>query len=272
MTAVLDRRAAGEVGRRARLELVFAERGGRTVVAHCYAEPPFRSVRGFADGGGLHVILTSAAPGIFGGDRLDQSIVVQEGARVTLTSQSAPQLHASAGGDAAVVRSEYHVADGAALSCHWDPLIPFAAARLDQRIEVQLAGRARLYWSDALMTGREARGERWSFSSIAHELRICRGKTLAYLERFRIAPLERGLSHPWVAEDAAFLGTTIVSGVGGSTPDDAERMHLMLEQIAGVNGSADVLGESLLVVRLMAAHGVPFHEARQRLRSELSSR
>ena len=38
----VDRRDAGEVGRHARLELVFAVRGGRTVLAHAYAEPPFR--------------------------------------------------------------------------------------------------------------------------------------------------------------------------------------------------------------------------------------
>ena len=37
-----DRRGRPTVGRHARLELVFSMRRGRTVLAHAYAEPPFR--------------------------------------------------------------------------------------------------------------------------------------------------------------------------------------------------------------------------------------
>ena len=156
MTSVLDRRATGQVGRHARLELVFTVRDGRTVLAHSYAEPPFRAGRWFAEGDGLHMILASSSPGIFGGDVLDQSIVVEAGARVRLTSQSAPQLHASADGAAAIVRSKYHVAGEAHLACQWDPLIPFPVSRLDQRIDVTLESGSILYWSDAMMSGRKS--------------------------------------------------------------------------------------------------------------------
>lgn len=262
MTVVLDRRATGQVGRRARLELVFAVRGGRTVLAHSYAEPPFRTGRTFADGNGLHMIMTTSAPGIFGGDNFEQLIVVDEGAQVRLTSQSAPQLHASATDDAAVLRSTYRVASGAHLSCQWDPLIPFAGARLDQRIDIDLAAGSHLYWSDAMMSGRVARGERWLFSSIAHELRVLQSGKLTYLERSRIMPATRSLSQPWIAADAAFFGTVVVAGSTGTCSGDAEALHSMLADVEGVEGSADALSESLLVVRLMASCGVPFHRAR----------
>lgn len=262
MTTVVDRRATRQVGREARLELVFAVRDGRTVLAHSYAEPPFRSGRWFAEGNGLHMMLASSSPGMFGGDILDQSVIVEPGARVRLTSQSAPQLHASPDGAATVVRSSYRVGEQAHLSCHWDPLIPFPDSSLDQRIEVTLDQGASLYWSDALMSGREARGERWRFASIAHELRICCGGGLAYLERYRLAPGGRPASQPWVAADAAFFGTTIAAGGAGTASIDAERLHAALEAIDGITGSADALNESLVVVRLMGALGVPFHQAR----------
>ena len=261
MTPVLDRRPSGQVGRKARLELVFAVRGGRTVLAHSYAEPPFRTGRYFAEGDGLHLIMTTSAPGIFGGDHLEQLIVVEEGARVRLTSQSAPQLHASTGDAPALVRSAYRVADGASLSCHWDPLIPFAGARLDQRLDLDLAAGAQLYWSDAMMSGREARGERWLFSSIAHQLKIRQAGELTYLERFRITPGERPVSQPWVAADAGFFGTTVKVG-SGMAANEAETLHTRLGGIDGVQGSADALSDSLLVARLTSAHGVPFHRAR----------
>jgi urease accessory protein len=272
MTTVLDRRTTGQVGRHARLELVFAVRDGRTMLAHSYAEPPFRSGRWFAEGSGLHMILASSSPGMFGGDVLDQSIVVEAGARVRLTSQSAPQLHASADGAAAVVRSSYRVAGGAHLSCHWDPLIPFPGSSLDQRVEVALDQGASLYWSDALMNGRQARGEGWRFASIAHELRICRGGELAYLERCCLAPSGRPASHRWVAADAAFFGTTIAAGGAGTGSIEAQRLHATLAATEGVTASADALGESLLVVRVMSALGVPFHEARALTREALGGR
>jgi urease accessory protein len=262
MTPVLDRRAVGQVGRRARLELTFGVRGGRTVLARSYSEPPFRTGRCFADGNGLHLIVTTSAPGIFGGDELEQLIVVEAGATVRLTSQSAPQLHASPGDEAAVVRSTYRVAEGAQLSCHWDPLIPFAGATLDQRIEIDLAAGSRLYWSDAMMSGREAHGERWLFSSIAHQLRIVHAGELTYLERFRIVPRDRSLSQPWIAADAAFFGTMVMVGSGQAAARNAETLHTLLGGIDGLRGSADALSGSLLIVRLMSPHGVPFRRAR----------
>jgi urease accessory protein UreH len=102
-----DHRAIGAVGRHARLDLVFVRRAGRTVLADAYAEPPFRVGRCFAEGEGLHLILASTAPGVFGGDSLHQSIRVGRGARVRLTSQSAMQVHPSPDGARAILASSY---------------------------------------------------------------------------------------------------------------------------------------------------------------------
>lgn len=261
MTAIVDRRALAQVGRHARLELVFACRGGRTVLAHAYAEPPFRTGRWFAEGSGLHMILASSAPGLFGGDVLEQTVIVEAGARVRLTSQSAPQLHASPDGATARLRSTFSVSESARLSCHWDPLIPFPGARLDQKACVELAPRAELYWSDAMMSGRHASGEQWLFSSLAHELRISRAGGLEYLERFRIVPEVRGRPPRWTVADAAYFGTAIVSGPEGSG-NDGERLHTALTAIPDLHAAASCLSDSVLVVRLMAASGVPFQRAR----------
>jgi hypothetical protein len=69
-----DERSLSAVGRHARLDLAFLYRNGRTVLAEAYAEPPFRVVRWFAEGDGLHMILASSAPGAFGHDRLQQIV------------------------------------------------------------------------------------------------------------------------------------------------------------------------------------------------------
>jgi urease accessory protein UreH len=259
--AVVDRRETPQVGRTARLELVFTLKGGRTVLTHAYAEPPFRAGRCFPDGDGLHMILASSAPGIFGGDTLTQTVVVEKGARVRLSSQSAAQLHPAPDAAAADLRSTYEVADGARLQCRWDPLIPFAGAVLDQRIAIALAPSAELLWSDALMSGRSGRGERWQFGSVGHELRVSRAGVLEYLERYRLSPVEEAVDRPWRTADAQFFGTMIASGraVDGGEP---ERLSCAIECAGGVRIAADRLADALLVVRLMSQSGARFHDAR----------
>jgi urease accessory protein UreH len=261
LTPPVDRRETALVGRHARLELVFACRQGKTVLAAAYAEPPLRVGRCFPEGAGLHMILASSAPGIFGGDSLWQSVRVERGARVRLTSQSALQVHPAADGSAARLTSTYHVDDEGELRCHWDPVIPFAGATLQQHIDIHLAERGYLEWSDGYMSGRQGRGERWMFAELAHELRVCRAGSLEYLERYRLAPADRAVSRRWMAGASAYFGTTIASGPRVRS-EMAEPLHRELMRLKGVHAAADALGRGLVLVRLMAESGVPFHEAR----------
>jgi len=230
-----------------------------------YAEPPFRVGRWFAEGEGLYMILASSAPGAFGHDHLRQNVRIGRGARVRLTSQSAMQVHPSSDGGTTLLESSYHVEDGARLHCEWPPLIPFAEARIDQRFHLNFEGDASLYWSDALMSGRQARGERWQFTSLAHELSASRDGSLEYLERYRIQPSVLAVSRPWAASDASYLGTTLITG-RPIEPDAPERLHLELGRIAGVRAAADRLGDRALLVRLLSPFGPAFHEARRWIR------
>ena len=162
------------VGRHARLELVFEYRGGRTVVTRAYAEPPLRIGRSFDLDGAAYVILVCSGPGVFAGDDcLRQRVTVGRGARVLLASQSALQVHPSAGGRLPPLSiTSTGSSEEGELLCQWDPVIPFADARLVQRVDVDLATSSRFYWSDGLMSGRVSRGETWRFDSIDHELRV----------------------------------------------------------------------------------------------------
>jgi urease accessory protein UreH len=256
-----DCRGASAVGRHARLELVFASRRGRTVVAHAYAEPPFRVGACFPEGAGVHLILASSAPGIFGGDAWQQSIRLEPGARVRLTSQSALQVHPSANPIPARWSASYEIAADAHLHCHWDPVIPFARARLTQRFDVDVASGGSLYWSDARMSGRRGGGEAWMFTELAHQLRVSIGGVLKYMERYRLRPAERRLSHPWIAGGASYFGTIVEYG-DPRRPASIEALHSEVNSFAGVRAAASSLEPGLRLVRLMAETGPPFHELR----------
>jgi urease accessory protein UreH len=204
------------------------------------------------------MIMTSSAPGMFGVDAFEQVIHVESGARVRLTSQSALQVHPSAEGRTAALRSRYLVDTGAELSCFWDPLIPFAGSSLAQEILIELAEGARLSWSDAFMAGREARGERWRFASLAHEIRVVRSGRLDYLERFR---LTGAATSRWAGADAGYFGSTIVSSPC-ATAARADALQQRLAGVPGLQAACDLLEPELLLVRLMSTAGPAFHAAR----------
>jgi len=270
-TFVADARLAQEVGRRARLELRFGVRNGATVITHQYAEPPFRIGRPFRAGSGLHLILATTSPGIFGGDSFHQDIVVEPGAHVRLTSQSALQVHpggaiSTSQASVSIARTRYSVGEGARLECEWHPTIPFAASRFEQRIELDIGKGGFLYWSDAVMAGRDASGERWQFSSLDHELRCSREGALDYLERYRLDPAAQPLTDRWIASDASYFGTILVSG--HVDRQQAEQLHHELAAL-GVRAAADLLADDLMLVRLMSREGSPFHAARAAVRAYL---
>jgi urease accessory protein UreH len=270
-----DSRAPAAIGRHARLELSFERRRGRTILAHSYAEPPFRVGRAFQIDDAAYVILVCTGAGIFAGDTLRLSIRVASGARVVLASQSALQAHPAAAESAATIHHEYTVEDEAELQCQWDPVIPFAGARIDQRFDLRIAESSRMYWSDALMAGRVSRGEAWRFQFLAHELRLRVGASLAYLERYTLAPASRRIEQPWMAGRARYLATAIVHH-DAATRDAADalqrdaplRRRPTDRQEPNVPGSlavdlgVDLIRPKTIVGRILAVDGAPFAAAR----------
>src|SRR5262249_7379963 len=163
---------------------------------------------------------------------------LEEGASLRLTSQSSLQVHPATKGAAASIDTTCVVANGARLECHWDPVIPFPDSRLDERVTVQLAPGASLYWSDAVMSGRQARGERWTFAALARELRIVRGNALEYLERYRIEPGAHSPEAAWVAGEANYLGTAIISGAPAADLH-VDALQVRLAGIENVRAAVD---------------------------------
>lgn len=260
-----DARLPAVVGREARLDLVFERRGGHTVLAHAYAEPPFRIGSVLSLDGAAYVIVVCCGPGIFAGDTLHQTLRVARGAQVVVTSQAALQVHPSSAEIPARIVHEYDVEADAELYAHWDPVIPFADARVEQRFDLRVADTSRVYWSDALMSGRAARGEAWRFSALAHELRLSAASSLKYLERYRLTPGARRIVGPWAAGPANYLATALVHDTRGSAVH-AETLQGRLARLAGLRVGVDAVEPGLIVARLAAVTGPPFAAARALLR------
>lgn len=269
----LDRREPAAIGREARLALAFEYRGGRTILARYYAEPPFRVGRTFDLRGACYAVIVCSGPGVFAGDLLHQTVHVGRGARVVLTSQAALQVHpapappAPCAATAAILRSRFVVEDQAELHCHWDPVILFAGARLDQRFDIRIGSGSALYWSDAIMAGRVSRGEAWRFDALGHELALRAEGSLVYLERYELRPTERDVRRAWSAGAARYLATSLVRHPKAST-EIAERWHRALTSAHdGVGAAVDCVAPQLIAARLASADGAPFSRFRASYRA-----
>ena len=93
------------------------------------------------------------------------------------------------------------------------------------------------------MAGRVSRGEAWRFQSLAHELRLRVGASLAYLERYTLAPASRAVDEPWMAGRARYLATAIVHH-DAATSDAAEMLQRLdaAEAVPGVPAGAGRAG------------------------------
>jgi urease accessory protein UreH len=264
-----------------RLQLTFERRGKRTVLAHSYAEPPFRVGPAIDVDGAAYLILVCAGPGVFGGDELRQSIHVARGARVVLTSQSALQVHPAPGSDldllvdgprenrdlTPIITQDFRVDEDGELIADWDPIIPFAGARLDQCISIALAPGARMLWSDALMSGRAGRGESWRFASVAHELAVRIDGVLAYLERYRLGSA-REATRRWMAGRADYAGTVLVAhpdATAATATSLGTALHSM--SVEGTSAAVDCVQDGLLLARLLSTSGPRFAAAREAART-----
>ena len=152
--------ALPDVGRCGKLDLVFALRGGQTILSDFYCEVPFKITRALstAADGVAHVMLMHCTAGLFGGDRVEMTVRVERGARVRLTQQSATRVHPSEGRIAAQT-SRIRVESGGELELLLDPVISFAESRFDQKTHIEVEKGTRLRYWEGLMAGRIGRGE-----------------------------------------------------------------------------------------------------------------
>jgi urease accessory protein UreH len=182
-----------------------------------------------------------------------------------LVSQSALQVHPASAPAAASIAHDYIVDDDGELQCQWDPVIPFAGARLDQRFDINLAASSRLSWGDAFMAGRVRRGEAWRFESLAHELRLNIGGSLTYLERYVLAPAARQVERRWMAGRARYLASALVHH-DAATAEAAEALQAAMG--SGVAAGVDLVGPRTIVGRIMAPDGAAFSRARSAFLSQ----
>lgn len=251
--------AAGDTGWAGRLELGFARRGGRTVLARRAHSGPLLVQRPFYPEGEdtCHVYLLHPPGGVVGGDRLAVQVAVEAGAQALLTTPAASKLYRS-GGPRAEVMQELSVADGALLEWLPQETIAFEGARAHLATCVRLSRQARCVGWEVLCLGRSSAGEGFARGELEQRLELWRdGRPLLH-ERARYAGGAPLLEAPW-----GLAGRPVTATLWAVHPDGGLRGALaeagltagetaLAPPAGGLAGITELNG--VLVARCLAPH------------------
>jgi urease accessory protein len=143
------------------LEMSFARRGDRSVLAHLYREAPLLAQQALYWDEHLpglpcvYVITTSGC--VLEGDRFDISIDVGAGAMAHVTTQAAMKIHRMESGSAAQFQ-HVELSENAYLELLPGPVIPHRHSRFVTRTEAVVAESATLLTAELLQPGRKHHG------------------------------------------------------------------------------------------------------------------
>src|SRR5688572_18319523 len=146
-----------------------------------------------------------------GGDRFSIELVAGDGADVVAGTAAAEKVYRAIGADTDV-STRLSVGAGAKLAWLPQEMILFDRARLNRRIDIDLATDASLLLCEAVVFGRAAMGETVEQGALIDRWRLHRDGKLVFAENVRLdGAITETMSQPASAKGAAALATILVA-------------------------------------------------------------
>jgi len=202
------------------------------------------------DGEALEAVIINTGGGMTGGDCFTIDIALGAGAQLVAGTAAAEKIYRSTGPDAEMtVRLD--VGAGGRLAWLPQECILFDGARLQRRIDIDLADNASLVMTEAVVFGRAAMGEAVAGGLFCDRWRLRRGGRLVFADAARLD----GAIAAKLAEAAVAAGGIAVATVLVAPETDAAlaAIRALGAQFAGEVGISAWNG--IAVVRLVARDG-----------------
>ncbi len=231
-------------------EIVFAQRGEKTVLKHLYQRTPCRVLFPDVEIGdpALAVLLTTSG-GLTGGDSIHIDATVRAGASATLATQAAEKLYRSLGPE---TRVDVTLAVEANAYLEYLPqeTILFDGARLARRTHADLAPGGRLLSCEMLVFGRSAHDERLTRGSVYDGWQLRRDHKLVWTDALALdGDIGARLESPFAFAGAEAIATAVYAG------DDAAALLPFARKLAENGGSRGgaTLVRGIIVARFFGA-------------------
>lgn len=220
-----------------RARLRFDAAGGRRRLAERFASAPMRVLTP-APGIAPEAVLANTAGGVAGGDTLAVTVAADAGADGTVSGQAAEKIYRAIDAPA---RIETRIALKGDARLEWLPqeTILFDGARLDRRIDIDLAEGASLLLAECLVFGRRAHGERFRAGAVHDRWRIDRDGRPVWRDAIKIEGDDPAFDAAAGFAGARALATVIYAGPG--LQDLMETARAALDGRAGATVVRDVL-------------------------------
>lgn len=212
------------------------------------------------------VVFLNTSGGLTGGDRLDLSLALGEGAAAVATTQTAERAYASAGGTA---RVSVAIRAGARSRVAWLPqeTILFERSALHRTTRIELGAGAAGLFAEAVVLGRAAMGETPRDLRFRDERIVLRGGRPVFAEPLVIDPGAIAVAgQPAILGGARAFATVALVAQGAE--DAAGPMRALLDE-PGVTAAASGF-DGRCVVRLTARDGWPLRRQILRVLARLS--
>jgi len=191
-----------------RLDLVFAARGGATVLAHAHVQAPLKIVRPFElDDGRMLVQILHLGPGLCGGDEYTIDITVERHARAVVIMQAASRVIGMSEGTHASQTVTLNVEPGGHLEYYPGLTIPFADSSFVQRVRVNAARDSRVGILETWGTGRSLRGEHLAFRRISSRTTMHVEGDIVYADATELEPAMHDVSGTGVLEGHRYVAS-----------------------------------------------------------------
>lgn len=196
----------------ARLELEFARRGQRSVLAARRHDGPLVVQKPhYPEGDGIcHAIIVHPPGGIAGGDELELTAELGAGSSALLTTPGAAKWYRTAG---AWSRQQiiFRVCVGASLEWLPQESIVFDGAHADARLDVELNGDGSFIGWEIICFGRTGSAERFNQGKWRSRTAIKRDGKPLWFERGQLAGGDRALEAPAALAEKPVVGTMLAA-------------------------------------------------------------
>ncbi len=238
-----------------RAHLGFVAQCGKTKLADLHQSGCAKALLPRNHANRIDGVLINTAGGITGGDHLEYSANLGDGATLCLTTQTAERIYKSSAG-VGRIDTCFEIGQNAALDWLPQETILFNESALHRSLSVEMHTTSSVLLLEPIVLGRKAMGETLSRCHMSDQWRVQRGGKLAYADALRI-------TDPTALGGAATLGENRAFATLAYIAPDAEarckQMHGILNFDAVI--AATSAWNGCLVTRFIAADAQPLRAA-----------
>jgi urease accessory protein len=251
------------------LRLGFESRGKTTFLRHCRYTLPLQVLAPLIlEDGTSYLLMLNPTGGILGGDHLRTEIVLEENARVCLSTPSATRIYRS-NGLPGEMRTSIRLKAGSRLEYLPDHVIPHPGSSLRQTLRIEMERGSSGIFFDGFASGRIALNEAWRFRDFDSRTEILQDGKPIFANRTKLTGAS-GESIPSSSFQRmgghSYSGSLIIiADEFQEWPAFVEYLREALHSIPSIFGGVSLLPESGCSARYLAHSAIDFHAATEQL-------